>query len=473
MDGPSGSPAFDLKVDRFGSLTLAEQIRKNLRAAIIDGNLRPGSRLPSWRDLAAQLGVARGTVRVAYERLLDEHLVVTAGAAGTFVSSRSAETVRPPKLEITPPMETLVRGFGLPVLPFQTGVPAQDAFPAKLWARVHARAARAEASASTSYPDPRGHFELRGQITSYLGIARGIRCAPDQVIVTNGFRAGLALVLHVLGARGRSALIEDPGFPPVRWGLELAGVDALPIPVDVHGMDVNAAPRCLDPYLALVTPGQHAPTGVTMSRERRVQLLQWAARGDRWIIEDDYLSELQLEGRAAPALASEDAYGKVIHIGSFSKTMKPSLNIGFLVVPAGMTSKFGEAAAYLSPSLAAATHLAMAQFIAEGHYLRHLRHMKRLYAARRDALLSAMNGEAVSPIMAGLAVLIRCSAGTSDVDIARRAVACSLSPTPLSPWYADPAVAKHGLMLGVTNLQEGTVKQAWNTLKPLLRTTHR
>ncbi|WP_044587779.1 PLP-dependent aminotransferase family protein [Bradyrhizobium sp. LTSPM299] len=470
MNAPFEASAFDIQIDKSGPLSLAEQIHHNLRTAIMGGSLRPGSRLPSWRDLAAQLGVARGTVRVAYEGLLDEHLIVTAGAAGTYVSEKPVQTVEVPDLKIARPLETIVRGFGLPVLPFQTGVPAQDAFPAKLWARVHARAVRAEASASTSYPDPRGNNEFRSQIASYIAIARGIHCDPDQIIVTSGFRAGLALTLHVLGAFGRTALIEDPGFPMTRWGLELAGMKAAPIPVDSHGMDVSAATLYPDAYLAVVTPGQHAPTGVAMSKERRNQLLSWAAKGDRWIIEDDYLSELQLAGRAAPALASEDTHGKVIHIGSFSKTLKPSLSLGFVVVPAEITSKFGEAAAYLSPSLATATQLAVTRFIAEGNYLRHLRHMKRLYAARRDALLTAMRGEAAEPVMAGLAVLIPCPQGTSDVDIARRAVARNLSPMPLSPWYANPTTAKQGLILGVTNLRETAAKQAWTALKPLLET---
>lgn len=471
MSGPFEASAFDLQIDRSASQSLTEQIRSNLRTAIVDGNLRPGSRLPSWRDLAAQLGVARGTVRVAYERLLDEHLIVTAGAAGTYVSERPLETMEAPDLKIARPMETIVRGFGLPVLPFQTGVPAQDAFPAKLWARVHARAVRTEASASTSYPDPRGHHELRIQIASYLAIARGILCVPDQVIVTSGFRAGLALTLHVLRACGRTALIENPGFPMTRWGLELAGVKTAPIPVDLQGMEIDAATQLApEAYLAVVTPGQQAPTGVAMSSERRNRLLDWAAQDDRWIIEDDYLSELQLTGRAAPALASQDTQGRVIHIGSFSKTLKPSLNLGFVVVPTEIASKFGEAAAFLSPSLAVATHLTVAQFIADGHYLRHLRHMKRLYATRRDALLRAMRGEAIEPTIAGLAVLIPCRPETCDVDIAQKAVASGLSPTPLSPWYANPTTAKRGLILGVTNLRETVAKQAWTALKPLLET---
>ncbi|MBR0733185.1 PLP-dependent aminotransferase family protein [Bradyrhizobium japonicum] len=468
MQAPPNCLFLDIKNEGSARPSLVAQIGDSLRAAIESGTLQPGSRLPSLRDLAAQLGVARGTVSAAYERLLEEGLIITAGAAGTFVSDRP---VRADTDGSVTPANPIAGGFGLPILPFQTGVPAQDAFPAKLWARIHARAVRAEASAPPSYPDPCGHHELRRQVATYLGIARGIRCAPNQIIITSGFRAGLGLALLVLGARGRTALIEDPAFPPMRVGLGLAGVNAVAVPVDQQGMDIGTATqRFPEAYLAIVTPGQHAPTGVAMSSGRRIDLLQWAGSGDRWIIEDDYLSELQLIGRVAPALASEDDQGRVIHIGSFSKTMKPSLGIGFVVAPPKVAPRFAEAAACLSPSPSTASHVAMAQFIADGHYLRHLRRMKRLYAMRLNALLNEVKDEAIDPVAAGHAILIRCPPGTSDIDVAHRAAASGLSPMPLSPWYASPATADQGLMLGVTNLRAASARQSWLTLKPLLRT---
>ncbi|WIW44527.1 PLP-dependent aminotransferase family protein [Bradyrhizobium sp. 62B] len=470
MQDPPNCLFRDIRVEGPARPPLVMQIRNSLRAAIESGALRPGARLPSLRDLAAQLGVARGTVGAAYDGLLEEGLITTAGAAGTFVSDRPARAASSASVTIELPANPIVGGFGLPILPFQTGVPAQDAFPAKLWARIHARAVRAEASAPPSYPDPCGHHELRRQVATYLGIARGIRCVPNQIIITSGFRAGLALALLVLGARGRTALIEDPAFPLMRVGLKVAGVDAVGVPVDQQGIEIGAATqRFPEAYLAVVTPGQHAPTGAVMSSRRRTDLLQWARSGDRWIIEDDYLSELQLIGRVAPALASEDDQGKVIHIGSFSKTMKPSLGIGFLVAPPKVAPKFAEAAACFLPSPSIASHIAMAQFIADGHYLRHLRKMKRLYGMRLKALLDEVKDEAIDPVAAGHAVLIRCAPGTSDMDVARRAAASGLSPTPLSPWFANPATAEHGLMLGVTNLRESSARQSWLMLKPLLR----
>lgn len=226
---------------------MAEQIRRGITDAIDKGLLVPGARLPSWRDLAAQLGVARGTVRTV----------------------------------------------------------------------------RAEGRAAASYPDPRGELDLRRELAVQLAIARGIECTPSQIIITSGFSGGLGLTLHVLGWEGRTAWVEDPSFPLTRKGLEMARLQLMPVPVDEHGLDVahglNAAP---DAGLVMVTPGQQAPLGATLSIERRLRLLEWAAAKSAWIIEDDYLSELKLRGRSAPALASLDKQGRVIHFAERSTSTR-------------------------------------------------------------------------------------------------------------------------------------------------------
>src|SRR5262249_15257705 len=189
----------------------------------------------------------------------------------------------------------------------------------------------------------RGEFELRREIAAYLAIARGIECSPSEVIITGGYGSGLGLTLRVLGLEGQKAWTEDPGFPFTRRGLELARLSVAPIPVDDSGIDVDHGLRHVpDAKLVVVTPGQQAPLGVTLSLERRLRLLDWAAQESVWVIEDDYLSELQLKGRAAPALASLDRSGRVIHIGSFSKTISPTLRLGFLVAPISPLSRFAE-----------------------------------------------------------------------------------------------------------------------------------
>jgi len=459
-----------ISVDRKAKLALSAQISAAIGDAISDGRLAPGARLPSWNDLAAQLGVARGTVRAAYDRLLDAELIVAAGPAGTHVAHD------PPRQDNdveTDPDETLASfftGFSAPPKLFQMGVPAQDAFPFKLWSRLMARAARKTAAAPVTYGDPRGEAELRREIASYLAIARGMHCRPSQIFITSGYGSALNLIIQALDLKGRKAWIEDPGFPVSRQSLGLAGLTTVPVRVDKEGIVVAegiAAAR--DAAIALVTPGQQAPLGMALSGQRRRELIDWARRNDAWIIEDDYLSELQLQGRATPALASEDDAECVIHIGTFSKTITPALRLGFVVVPASLIPKFDDAVACLSPASNATAQHAVAEFIRDGHYLRHLRRMKKLYVARRDRMKATFSDATPVETMAGLAVLLRLPASAKDVDIATQAVALDMAPRPLSLWYARDDLRRNGLLLGVTNATGRHLDAACARLMRLIR----
>lgn len=442
----------NLSLDRTAKIPLAEQIRKAVSTAIEDGVLAPGARLPSWQDLAAQLGVARGTVQTAYEKLAAAQLIEASRATGTHVAKRPRIVM---ETEPSPDAGSFMSRYQLrtqgPAY-FKMGVPAIEIFPATLFARIRAHAVRAEASVSPLYPDPAGEFVLRREIAGYLAVARGIACSPAQLIITGGFSGGLGLALTVLGLGGRTAWIENPGFPWSRKGLELADLTVAPIPVDSDGIDIGYGLRHHpDAKLVLVTPGQQAPLGSTMSLERRLRLLEWAAAHQAWVIEDDYLSELQLSGRVAPALASLDRDGRVIHIGSFSKTISPTIRLGFLIAPLELVPRFADVAACLAPAPGSAVQLATAEFIREGHYLRHLRRTKRAYAAKRQALLDCLRPSVRTDLLAapGLAVLLKLPTGTSDVAVVREASKFGMSPSPLSAWYASPDSADSGLLLGV------------------------
>jgi GntR family transcriptional regulator/MocR family aminotransferase len=326
-------------------------------------------------------------------------------------------------------------------------------------------------SAAPIYPDPRGELEFRREIARYLAVARGIVCSPSQIIVTGGFSAGLGLTLRLLGLEGHTAWIEDPCFPLTRKGLELARLNLCPIPVDGEGIDVNHGLRCApDAKLAVVTAGQQAPLGPTLSLERRLQLLDWAEASQAWVIEDDYLSELQLAGRAAPALASLDRAGRVIHLGSFSKTISPTLRLGFIVAPKELAARFGEVAMCLAPAPGPSIQLATAEFIREGHYLRHLRRLKRAYSAKGEELLTQIRArfEANDVSAAGLAVLLRLPNGTSDVTIANALRPYGISPSPLSVWYASAASTRSGLLLGIaTSPTKGLTKLCERLVKTI------
>lgn len=451
-------PELRIELDRGRRTPLTTQIYGAIRDAIESGRLTPGAKLPSWQDLAAQLGVSRGTVRVAYERLMDEQFALGMGPAGTRVAERPPRSPTFERSAETTPLPELFHDFATPPLTFQMGVPSQAAFPFKLWSRMLTRASRQAAAAPVTYPDPRGDPELRKEIAAYLAIARSFQCSPSQVLITSGFSGALGLAIHALQLEGKEAWIEDPGFSLTRTALTFARMNVKGVPVDAEGLDVHAGIRSAPgAALAVVTPGQQAPLGMTMSLPRRLALLQWARRSGAWIIEDDYLSELQLQGRAAPALASLDNHGRVLHIGSFSKTISPALRLGFLVAPAPLVGRLGDVAASLAPAPAAAVQRAVTDFLSGGHYLRHLRRMKRLYRAQRESLLRCF-AEIASNSMkveatAGLAVVTSLPQSAPDLEIALSALPFGLAPTPLSPWSMQSPPLR-GLLLGVTNIDE-------------------
>lgn len=459
----------DIRIDRSGTLTLAEQIRQGVLAAIRSGALAPGAKLPSWQALAAQLGVARGTVKSAYERLADEQVIVSARPGGTRVAHRPPNSGRAAAAgDMEAPPELYRHLLAAPAI-FQMGVPATDCFPASLFARLRAHAARLEVSAPAVYPDPRGELAFRREIAAHLALARGIECRPSQVFVTAGFAGALEITLRVLRAQGRQAWMENPGFFHSRRALELAELVPVPVPVDEDGLDVaygiEHAPGAA---LALVTPGQQAPLGATLSLERRIELIAWAAREGAWVIEDDYLGELQLRRRAAPALASLDRYGRVIHIGSFSKTISPALRLGFIVAPERLVERFTEAVMCLGSAPGPAVQQATARFMREGHYMRHLRRMKRVYSARGEALRTALERKGHNVQIGGLAALVRLPATVPDVALAREARAVGLAPEPLSPWFYPGGEQRSGLLLGIATVDEARLASACEQLHGLI-----
>jgi GntR family transcriptional regulator/MocR family aminotransferase len=463
-----------LTLDRVSPTTLVDQIAHHIEVAIAEGSLQSGGRLPSWRDLAGQLGVARGTVRAAYEKLIDRGLLIAAGSAGT----RVAEHLPPTIIPVTSGVESLLpQDFhfrSTQALVFQMGVPAHDAFPATLWARLHRQAVQST-SLQTGYGDPRGFPELRLAIASHVAIARGIECSPEQIIVTTGFRGGLGIALRAIGATGRQAWVEDPGYPVTRYALELAGVHPVPVPVDSDGLIVERG-RELAPHaaLAVVTPGQQAPSGVALAEHRRQELLQWAASCGGWIVEDDYLAELHLSGRSPSALASGDGADRVIHVGTFSKTIAPMVGVGFVVAPLPLARRLIDVATWLGGPPNAALQLALSTFLSEGHYLRHLRRMRRLYGQRRQCLLDTLARLGVeTAVPAALSVMLALPDGFDDQQLSLDAQAFDLGPAPLSPWFATASQPRSGVLLGVANVLERKIEQDCRRLLAMLGTPER
>jgi GntR family transcriptional regulator/MocR family aminotransferase len=456
----------EIRIDRTAKVSLSEQIRASISKGIESGLLTPGTRLPSWQDLAAQLGVARGTVQTAYERLSDDGMIESLRARGTRVAPRQHAVAIRPEAPATGPFMRIYQEMHSGPAIFQLGVPAHEGFPDQLFSRARSsNLLKTGGLSSLLYPDPRGELELRKEIAGYLAIARGLHCFPEQVFITSGYASGLGISLRVLGLEKKKAWVEEPGFIVTRRGLQLGGLELVPVPVDAEGLDVDCGiSLAADAALAVVTPGQQAPLGSTLSARRRRQLLEWATSSNAWIIEDDYLSELQLEGRPAPALASLDEGRRVIHIGTFSKTISPALRLGFVVVPNDLINVFAEVVATLGPAPSPVVQLATARFMSDGHYVRRVRRLKRLYSAQRDALCEELRQRDAQWISAGLAVLLRLPDGAPDKQIVHDAMARGMGPSPLSVWFATPSRALSGLLLGVATAPEARLASSCRQL---------
>ena len=450
--------------DRRKRASLSQQIYDRLREAIDTRALRPGARVASARVLASELGVARGTVEVAYQRLQGEGYLIARGAAGTLVSEvlpqpsppahEGARTGANAAARHRP--DRAARACAAP-LPFQLGIPALDAFPRKQWARLVARHARATSAAELTYDDPRGHAPLREAIAAYVSVSRGVVCRAEQVFVTGGYRASLALIVNTLLAPRDRVWIEDPCYPATRQLLDASGRTIVPVPLDGAGLDVEAG-RARSPRarLAIVTPGHQAPLGVSMSMARRLQLLEWAASAHAWILEDDYDGEFRYGGVPLPALKHLDADDRVLYAGSFSKVLFPALGLGYLVVPARLVERFNAQVAIWQGSSPRAVQAAVAEFMDAGHFARHLKKMRALYTRRRaylcDALLDALGqGVQIDSTRGGMHLVVRLHRRANDVTLARRAQDAGMNCQPLSPRYAR-AGGDDALLIGFTNV---------------------
>ena len=386
------SPPHAIALDRSAPGPVHRQIYLRIRHAIAAGTLQPGERLPSARALASQLGIARGTVDAGYALLVGEGYVVTRGPAGSIVSPQLASGIPPARLPQTihPPS---LGDVSLPdARPFRLGLPALDAFPRKIWCRLASREARTLNLARMAYPDPAGHAPLREAIAAYLAVSRGIICMPGQIIVTAGYQGALALIMRVLLRPGDRVWLEDPGYFMSRRALQLAGAHIVPVPVDEEGLRVADGMRqAPNARLAVVTPSHQSPLGMTLTLPRRIALLGWADAADAWIVEDDYDSEYRYTGPPSPALKSLDARDRVLYAGSFSKVLMPGLRLGYLVVPEPHVAALVEASRLTDVGQPVLPQAVVARFMTEGHFARHLRRMRGLYAERRAALAHALS----------------------------------------------------------------------------------
>ena len=493
----SSAPVTLVRLDARGDAPAYRRLCDALREAIVSGRLAPGAHLPSTRLFAGELGVSRNTVNGALAHLRSEGYVVARARAGTFVNERlDAEGLLPPRHRApsaarSPAREPRLsararvlarlplaagRSVVQPARPFQTGVPALDAFPWKLWARLASARTRRSGPLLSAYGDVLGYAPLRSAIAAYVAAARGARCEAEQVIVTAGAQQALDLVARVLVDPGDLIGIEDPGYAPVRGVFAGVGARLVPLGLDLDGVLVPERTRAAL-RLVYVTPSRQFPTGVTMSAARRLQLLRWADHADAWILEDDYDSEFRYASRPLGCLQGLDEQGRVIYVGTFSKTVFPGLRLGYLIVPAPLVPAFSDARAVADRQPPGIEQAVLSDFISQGHLTRHVRRMRGLYQERRDILLEAVREHLgdraeLGDTAAGMLAVAWLRPGVDDQRVSDLALAEGVEVSPLSRYTIRP-LPRGGLLMGYAGFPAPVLREAVRKLGKVLSSAKR
>ena len=481
----------------FGQDTrLQQRVYDRIAQAVLAGQLKPGDRLPSTRELARSLGIGRNTVTWAFEQLAAEGFIETRHGSGTFVSSELRNHTRPRKLSPADrPVKTAARlarraeryatvaqSLRVPqkLVPFRINMPAIDAFPTVLWRRLINGLLSDDAIGGHTLlgeVEPAGYAPLRQAIARYLIINRGVQCSADQVIIVAGAQQGLDLAVRLLLDPGDTAWCEDPGFPGSIAALRAGGARIGAVPVDRDGIDIEfGKARHPEARLAVVCPSSQFPLGSTMSLSRRLALIDWARRRDAWIVEDDYDSEFRYRGRPVHSLQGLDGGSRVVYVGTFSKLLFPGLRLAYLVVPKSVVELFVNArivAGRQSPTLEQAV---VERFMSEGHLGRHIARMRRLYTKRRQLLIEACRDHIkdllhIQPSDAGLQTIAWLPNDFDDQTVSQDAADAGLEIPPLSRLTIERRLPP-ALLLGFGHLTETQIRSGAARLATILK-SHR
>jgi GntR family transcriptional regulator / MocR family aminotransferase len=481
--GPSAIQ-IPLQIEPGGGRALHEQISDQIRQLITEEKLRPGSYIPSTRQLADHLGVSRNTVLLAFNRLASEGYIEATKGSHTFVSqtyakfrpprdsARSHETadktIRRPPILFRGEAQKLVHTGRKPIFDFFVGRPCPRSFPHRTWRRLLLKRHAAAGSSLSEYPHPAGLLELRHAIADHLGAARGMNVRAAQILIVNGIQEALNIIARLFVRPGTPVAIENPCYRGALSTFESYGAEMVPVPVDKDGIRVDQLPeRAVS--LLYVTPSHQFPTGETLAPQRRVELLKWANRVGAYVVEDDYDSDFRFDGPPLTALAGLDNSASVIYLGTFSKSIGAGLRVGYMAVPVELAETAIDVKAILNAGQSWLDQAVLADFISSGSFARHLNQVRMIYRARRNCLLSALRehfGEVnISGYQGGMhvmwhlpeslpdAALVQATALNHGVGVysLRSAVAFDFSPTPYS---------KRSLVLGYPALPEEQIREA-------------
>jgi len=485
---------------------LSRQLYQALRLRVLDGRLASGTRLPASRDLAAALGISRNSVVRAYDQLFAEGFIEGRVGDGTYVA-QLPQTALPAK---TPgkkkPAALSTNWLDLPVVPsakatrsaalgrveknhlalppsgppraFRVGVPAFDLFPFEVWAKLNAAFWRKPDLQQLCYGDPAGDERLRGLIAAYLRSSRGMQCTAEQIVITSGAQQGISLCAQLLVEPGDGVAIENPGYRAAGHAFAVAGAQLHGVAVDSEGIDCAELAGLSDCRLAYVTPSHQYPTGVVMSLARRLELLAWAERNQGWIVEDDYDGEYRYSGAPLAPLAALDRQGRVLYVGTFGKVAFPALRLGYLVLPPGLVQAFSQRRAVDVRHSEVSTQAVMAEFMAAGHFQRHIRRMRRAALSRRNTLLAGwpqgIPGVGSLPsVAAGLHLTVAVDSQARERELVEQACSVDIEINALSSyWLPDsstPPDLRAGLVLGFAAVPEAAISAALGRLEKVWR----
>jgi GntR family transcriptional regulator/MocR family aminotransferase len=451
-------------------MSLYRWLYEELRSTILAGRLHPGARLPATRDLAAQYGISRPTIVTAFEQLRSEGYVEGKVGSGTYVSKTLPdELLQAPRAKSVAHtrrrgiplsayarrLQPLPRSESQPARAFRASQPALDAFPAGLWAQVAVRRLRRVSTRLLAGGEALGYRPLRDAVAEYLNTSRGVKCSADQVLIISGVQQALDRTAHLLLDEDDPVWIEEPGYPGAAVVFRAVGAKICPVPVDSEGLNLEAARRRWPqarPRLVYVTPAHQFPLGVTMSLRRRLSLLEWARRSRTIIFEDDYDSEYRYSGRPIPALQGLDRAAVVIFAGSFTDVLFPALRLAYLVVPSDMVDIFAAAESVSTHHPPLIDQAILCDFIREGHFARHVRRMRELYAERLSVLIESAHERLtglleIPEVEAGLRTVAWLQGGILAERAAQAAAKYEVEVVPLSR-YAYGRARRDGIVLG-------------------------
>ncbi|UVM50410.1 PLP-dependent aminotransferase family protein [Pseudomonas sp. B21-015] len=505
---PSSFNPAGIELDRRQGLS--RQLYQALRVRVLDGRLASGTRLPASRDLAAALSISRNSVVRAYDQLYAEGFIEGRVGDGTYVAQlpQAAWPVKKLSTKVSTgfstglPTALSTNWLDLPVVSsskvihsdalgrveknhlavppggppraFRVGVPAFDLFPFEVWAKLSAAFWRKPDLQQLCYGDPAGDERLRGLIAAYLRSSRGMQCSAEQIVITSGAQQGISLCAQLLVEPGDGVGIENPGYRAAGHAFAVAGARLHGVAVDSEGIDCTELAGLSDCRLAYVTPSHQYPTGVVMSLARRLELLAWAERTQGWIVEDDYDGEYRYSGAPLAPLAALDRQGRVLYVGTFGKVAFPALRLGYLVLPPGLVEAFSQRRAVDVRHSEVSTQAVMAEFMAAGHFQRHIRRMRRAALSRRNVLLNGwpvdIPGVAKLPsVAAGLHLTVRVDSVARERELIEQATSVGVEVNGLSSyWLPDttlPEDQRAGLVLGFAAVPEAAIESALARLK--------